>query len=274
MNRSQCKQTENLCPRILTRPAPLIRRLTIERFRGIEKLDWFPEPGVNVILGGGDVGKTTILDAIALLLSPTNTTVLSEADYWRREVDEKGFCIEAVMSLPETCGINQQRETAPGLGNGTARKPNFQRSTMEPTVGNAVEPVYRLRVRGTAEFDLAFEVLQPDDTTDHLAVAVRRKIGLVRLVATIVTTGIFAFFRALPSTDFFPTRRYVLGWAKNLPRAMLKRSCKMKRRVNLKALETTFQRAGTSHWPRLGVDRRPGLVAQRPNRPHRNRKTT
>ena len=91
--------------------APLIRRLTIERFRGIEKLVWYPEPGVNVILGGGDVGTTTILDAIALLLSPTNTTVLSDADYWRRDV-EKGFCIEAVMSLPETCGINQQRKNA------------------------------------------------------------------------------------------------------------------------------------------------------------------
>jgi len=69
--------------------APLIRRLTIERFRGIEKLDWFPEPGVNVILGGGDVGKTTILDAIALLLSPTNTTVLSEAE--SRTVERRSF---------------------------------------------------------------------------------------------------------------------------------------------------------------------------------------
>ncbi len=88
-------------------PKPLIRQLRIERFRGIEKLVWYPKPGVNIILGGGDVGKTTILDAIALLLNPTNTGVLSDADFWRREVD-KGFCIEAVMSLPDTCGINQQ----------------------------------------------------------------------------------------------------------------------------------------------------------------------
>src|SRR5882762_7788650 len=92
--------------------APIIRRLSIKRFRSIESMTWLPAPGVNVILGGGDVGKTTILDAIALLLSPTNTTVLSEADYWRREVDDEGFCIEAVMSLPETCGINQQRKSA------------------------------------------------------------------------------------------------------------------------------------------------------------------
>jgi putative ATP-dependent endonuclease of OLD family len=41
--------------------------------------------------------------------------------------------------------------------------------------------VYRVRVRGTADFDLAFEVVQPDDTADHFSAAVRRKIGLVRL---------------------------------------------------------------------------------------------
>jgi len=52
-------------PKKTDTPTPLILRLTIERFRGIETLIWYPEPGVNVILGGGDVGKTTILDAIA-----------------------------------------------------------------------------------------------------------------------------------------------------------------------------------------------------------------
>src|SRR3546814_3669742 len=52
--------------------APYIRFLSIRRFRGIEKLLWRPGKGVNVLLGGGDVGKTTILEAIALLLNPTN----------------------------------------------------------------------------------------------------------------------------------------------------------------------------------------------------------
>jgi putative ATP-dependent endonuclease of OLD family len=158
---------------------PLIRRLTIERFRGIEGLVWYPEPGVNVILGGGDVGKTTILDAIALVLSPTNTTLLADADYWRREV-ENGFCIEAVMSLPETCGISQQtKNTWPWEWDG--KEPKLPKVDEDPSATSLAKPVYRLRVRGTADFDLAFEVLQPDDTADHLAVAVRRKIGLVRL---------------------------------------------------------------------------------------------
>lgn len=162
-----------------TMTAPLIRRLTIERFRGIKRLEWYPAQGVNVILGGGDVGKTTILDAIALLLNPTNTMLLSDADYWRREV-ENGFCIEAVMSLPATCGISRQTKNAwPWEWDG--KDPKLPAIDKEPSADGPAEPVYRLRVRGTEDFDLAFEVLQPDDTADHLTVAVRREIGLVRL---------------------------------------------------------------------------------------------
>ena len=158
---------------------PLIRQLKIERFRGIEKLTWNPESGVNLILGGGDVGKTTILDAIALLLNPTNSMILSDADYWHREV-EKGFSIEAVMSLPEACGISQQTKMAwPWEWDGN--EPKLPKIDSESASTSVAQPVYRMRVRGTEEFDLVFEVIQPDDTADHFSVGFRRKIGIVRL---------------------------------------------------------------------------------------------
>jgi hypothetical protein len=41
------------------RPAPAIYALTIERFRGITSLKWKPSRGVNFIIGGSDVGKTS-----------------------------------------------------------------------------------------------------------------------------------------------------------------------------------------------------------------------
>ena len=47
--------------------------------------------------------------------------------------------------------------------------------------GTKSEPVYRLRVRGTADLELAYEIVQPDGTTDNFPVALRRTIGLVRL---------------------------------------------------------------------------------------------
>lgn len=220
--------------------APLIRRLTIERFRGIENLVWHPEPGVNVILGGGDAGKTTILDAIALLLSPTNTTVLSEADYWRREVDEKGFCIEAVMSLPETCGVSQQRKHVwPWEWDG--RDVRLPKIDEEPTERIDVETVYRLRVRGTAEFDLAFEILQTDDTTDHFAVALRRKIGLVRLGGDDRNDRDLRLIQgsALDRLLSDKTLRARLG--KKLAESDVEGELQDEAKSNLKALETTFK---------------------------------
>ncbi len=52
-----------------------------------------------MLVGGGDVGKTTIIEAIALLFSPTNATLVSDADYYNRDTTQ-GFTIEAIISLP------------------------------------------------------------------------------------------------------------------------------------------------------------------------------
>lgn len=155
----------------------VIRRLSIERFRGISALTWQPAPGVNVILGGGDVGKTTLLEAIALLLSPTNAGTISDTDYHSRAVTG-GFVIEAVMSLPAESGINDQvRASWPWRWNGTDAVVPAADGEGE----DEGEPVYKLRVRGTEDLELAFEVVQPDGDSAPLNVALRRSIGLVRL---------------------------------------------------------------------------------------------
>src|ERR1039458_7913241 len=76
-----------------------IKCLRIERYRGISALIWRPGAGINLILGGGNVGKTTILEAIGLLLSPSTSYTLVDSDYLDRRVEDE-FLIEAVMSIP------------------------------------------------------------------------------------------------------------------------------------------------------------------------------
>ncbi|MBB3394208.1 MULTISPECIES: AAA family ATPase [unclassified Rhizobium] len=51
-----------------------IRTIEIENFRGIKKLQWHPKPGVNCLIGPGDSGKSTILDAIDLCLGATRSS--------------------------------------------------------------------------------------------------------------------------------------------------------------------------------------------------------
>lgn len=158
--------------------APTILKLSVERFRSISSLVWRPGPGVNVLLGGGDVGKTTVLDAIALLLSPTNAGGLSETDYWCRQV-EAGFSIEAVMLLPDSCGMSQQGKMAwPWVWDGKEPQLPAAGGGEEAASGTAV---YRVRARGTEDLEVAFEILQPDGSVDHFPVSVRRRIGLIRL---------------------------------------------------------------------------------------------
>ena len=154
--------------------APTIYRLSVARFRGISSLRWRPGRGVNVILGGGDVGKTTILDAIGLVLSPINASTLSDTDYFGRHIED-GFEIEVVISLPADSGISDQvRPSWPWAWDG--------KDPAVPSLdGDTGEPVYRLRVCGTEDLELVYEVLQPDGSSDSLPVGLRRSIGLVRL---------------------------------------------------------------------------------------------
>jgi hypothetical protein len=54
----------------------IIRKMTVERFSGIEKFESAPAPGMNVILGGGHDGS----EAVALLLNSSDAAVVSESD--------------------------------------------------------------------------------------------------------------------------------------------------------------------------------------------------
>ena len=130
-----------------------------------------------MILGGGDAGKTTILDAIGLLFSPVNPSNLADTDYHARDI-AAGFVIEAVVSLPAGSGIHDQLKPSwPWVWNGNdISVPSADDESKAPG-----EPVYLLRVRGTQDLELVYEIVQPDDSTDGYPVALRRSIGLVRL---------------------------------------------------------------------------------------------
>lgn len=158
-----------------------ILKLKIDRFRGIEALDCNPTAGMNIVLGGGDVGKSTILEAIALLLSPSNALVLSEADYWRRKVEDE-FVIQAVIALPPSSEIGQQQKFAwPWEWDGTDAVRPINDDDEENGAAASGPPVYRLQVRGTPDLEINWEIVQPSDEIDHLSAAVRRNIGVVRL---------------------------------------------------------------------------------------------
>ncbi|WP_309140124.1 ATP-dependent nuclease [Candidatus Pantoea bituminis] len=59
----------------------IIRNLQIENFRSVRYAEWYPEPGLNCLIGPGDSGKSTFLDAIDLVLGARRTYAFSDADF-------------------------------------------------------------------------------------------------------------------------------------------------------------------------------------------------
>jgi putative ATP-dependent endonuclease of OLD family len=157
---------------------PRIKRLCISRFRGISTLEWCPSNGINVLIGGGDSGKSTLLHAISLLFSPTNSVQVLETDYLNR-VSADGFSIEAVVSLPPQIGIADYNQMLwPWEWNGK------QAVVPDPEAdGGKENPVYKFRVRGTDGLEAVWEIIQPDEVVIPLSVSLRRKIGVVRLTS-------------------------------------------------------------------------------------------
>ncbi|NQZ14778.1 MAG: AAA family ATPase [Alphaproteobacteria bacterium] len=66
----------------------IIREISISNFRGIHSLRWCPNPGINCLIGPGDGGKSTILDAIELVIGTKQSIAFTDADFHRCNVSE------------------------------------------------------------------------------------------------------------------------------------------------------------------------------------------
>jgi hypothetical protein len=74
----------------------VIRRIEIENFRSIKSLHWCPRPGFNCLVGPGDAGKTTILDAIDYCLGARRNLTVTDADFHGLDVT-KAISIKLVL---------------------------------------------------------------------------------------------------------------------------------------------------------------------------------
>lgn len=64
-----------------------IRKLEIRHFRAIQALDWAPSNGVNCLIGPGDSGKSSILDAIDFCVGARRSVSFSDTDFYNLNVN-------------------------------------------------------------------------------------------------------------------------------------------------------------------------------------------
>lgn len=128
-----------------------IRKIEIHNYRTIRRLEWCPSNGINCLVGPGDSGKSTILDAIELCLGAARQIALADTDFYGMDVTQHISISVTLGALPDelqnlhTYGdylrafntLTNEMEDEPRHGWETVL-------TLNVTVGDDLEPVWRL----------------------------------------------------------------------------------------------------------------------------------
>ena len=64
-----------------------VRIVDIKNYRGIKELLWYPSPGINCLIGSGDSGKSTVLDAVEVCLGFRRRQQFTDADFYMLDVE-------------------------------------------------------------------------------------------------------------------------------------------------------------------------------------------
>lgn len=149
-----------------------IRLVEINHFRSIKSLSWYPANGVNCLIGPGDSGKSTILDAIDLCLGARRGLELSDTDFFGLDVSQPitisltlGDLSERLKNLENYGECLRGYEDLIGAVEDEPRKGLETVLTVRLTVTADLEPVWRLYSDRTAHLDPP-KMLQWKDRTE------------------------------------------------------------------------------------------------------------
>lgn len=128
-----------------------VRRLKIRNFRSIQTLDWTPSNGVNCLVGPGDSGKSTILDAIDLCLGARRNVPFGDTDFFGLDVTRTIEIAVTLGALPDALkNIDTYGEFLRGFSLGTGLLEDEPRAGLETVltlkleVKNDLEPSWTL----------------------------------------------------------------------------------------------------------------------------------
>lgn len=143
-----------------------IKRVQVDNFRGIRHLDVTLKPGLNLIIGPNNSGKSTLLQAIDMVLNPTTgwwrRDVLFREDFWRGNTAapirveillgcRRKYCVDGDDYCPESAGqplVSQPWRPCPLAEYVVAFEPtNVGRFLTLDELEEAVVPDWELGVR-------------------------------------------------------------------------------------------------------------------------------
>ena len=109
-----------------------VRRIEIRNFRSIQTLEWTPANGVNCLIGPGDSGKSTILDAIDLCLGARRSAPFGDTDFFGLDVTRTIVIAVTFGALPDALkNIDTYGEFLRGFDLGTGLLEDEPRAGLE-----------------------------------------------------------------------------------------------------------------------------------------------
>lgn len=123
-----------------------VRHLEIQNFRSIQTLNWAPSNGVNCLIGPGDSGKSTILDAIDLCLGARRSAPLGDTDFFGLDVTRTIVIKVTLGALPEALkNIDTYGDFLRGF--------SFNTSLIEDEPGALLETVLTLKLEVSGDLE-------------------------------------------------------------------------------------------------------------------------
>ncbi len=159
----------------------LIRLLEIENFRTVKALHWLPGPGVNCLIGPGDSGKSTILDAIDLCLGARRSLSFTDADFHGLDFDQPIRIAVTIGALDDPLkNIDTYGDFLVGFNRATG--------TVEPEPGAGLEVALTLQLTVQDDLEPEWTLVSPRalaaGRTRNLNWADRTRVAPARLGAT------------------------------------------------------------------------------------------
>lgn len=79
----------------------LVRAIEIENFRGVKALAWRPREGINCLIGPGDSGKSSVLDAIDYCIGARRSLQISDSDFYKLDIEKPIRITVTLGALPD-----------------------------------------------------------------------------------------------------------------------------------------------------------------------------
>ncbi|MBN2530468.1 MAG: AAA family ATPase [Deltaproteobacteria bacterium] len=125
---------------------PAIRHLIIRNFRAIKEFMWYPNPGLNCLIGPGDSGKSTVLDAIDVVLGARRSITFNDADF------NCGNISQPIEILATIGALEDELQNFEYYGN-VLRGFNLQDRTIFDEPQHGLETVLTVRLRVGADLE-------------------------------------------------------------------------------------------------------------------------